>query len=257
MKIRSVIAAFTASAALASSASALVTYDSDATSTFTLDTTGGMIITYEIFPDMSSTATTGTGLASIDVDTPTPPPPGVYSFSPGEFVTQTSNVSGSADAPGGSSAASVLNGILITLVNPDTTAPAVASFTFEYTWAASYTKTDMELEAVDASPFFHLSGFAPSGMETLKIDGMDEPDWLFHPAIGSPFGGPVALGVAGTTTVDVEVTVPAGSTEAFSVITDSFGSAIRLSTVPEPVSATLGLMGLAALGYTTKRRRVA
>ena len=65
----------------------------------------------------------------------------------------------------------------------------------------------------------------------------------------------MALGAAGTTTVDVEVMVPAGSTESFSVITDSFGSAIRLA-VPEPVSATLGLMGLAALGYATKRRRV-
>lgn len=79
---------------------------------------------------------------------------------------------------------------------------------------------------------------------------MPETDWLFHPMVDTPLGGPLALGAAGTTTVTALATVPADSIGSFSVITDSFVSATRLPespAVPEPVTAGLGLMGLSAM----------
>ncbi len=262
MNFRYLMVALTTTACLtvADSASAIATYDAEAMSTFTLVSTGGMGISFETGPEVPTSSTTGVAVASIDADIQTPS--GMFTLAPGESVMQTSAVSGSADAPAGFSEASVLNGVFVTLDNTAGLTDAVAEFTFEYTWSGVFTKTDALLEAASASPFFHLTGFAPSGSETLMIDdgggAMPVADWLVHPVVGSPLGDAfLAGGAAGTEIVTAFVTVPAGSIDSFSVITDAFGAAVHISPVPEPMTAALGFIALGALGAGIQRRRAA
>lgn len=227
----------------------MVTYDADATSTFTLVDPGGMGIVFEIMAEPTPTATTGTGLASIDADTHTP----ATTFAPavGESVMIESAVSGSADDPSGSSMATVFNGVLVVLTNPSMGA-ATATFEFSYAWLDEITKTDPTDEIAGASSFFHLTGFAPSGSETLMIDSGAGPmpvgEWLVHPALDSPAGDPGGL-ISGSETVTALVTLPPESVNSFSVITDAFGFAF--TPAPEPMTAGLVLVGFAAL---TRRR---
>ena len=232
---------------------ALVVYDADATSTFTLLDPGGLDITFTIGVEPTPTATTGTGVASVDADShadaagPLAPPVG---FAPavGDFVTITSEVSGSADAPGGASTATVFNGFTVSLENSGP-GPASALFEFSYSWLVDLSKTVLARESGSASSFFALSGFAPSGTETLMIDDgsggglVPMASWLVHPEVLAP------LGVAGATLADTEtvlalVTVPGMTVDVFSVITDATGSAVH---VPEPTSLALALLACAWL----------
>lgn len=228
---------------------ALVVYDADAMSTFTLLDPGGLGITFDIGIEPTPTMTTGTGIASIDADAHTPPAPTSFAPAIGESVTIMSAVSGSADAPGGGSTASVFNGFTVTLVNPGP-GPLTALFAFSYEWFVDVAKSDLPREAASASSFFHLSGFAPSGTETLAIDELmgggpvAVADWLVHPEILSPFG----LGgstLSGSATVHALVTVPGMATDIFSVITDATGSAVHVSA---PASLWLVLLAGAWIG---------
>ena len=110
-----------------------------------------------------------------------------------------------------------------------------------------------------ASAFFHLTGFAPSGTETLAIDEglgggvVSVADWLFHPEVFVDFADIGALAMlSGTKTVSVFVTVAAGSYDEFSVITDAFGLAEH---VPVSEPASILLFGLALAGVSLCRRR--
>lgn len=236
---------------------ASIIYDANGTSVFTLVDSGGMTISASSDVEPSITATTGTGIASIDADSKTP-----ASLFPGTSLTQTSEVSGSAASPFGSSMATVFNGTLIALDNTGSTTASTAKFTFSYDWFVTLTQTD----AIDAlfetgvtSTFFHLTGFSPSGTETLAIDeGLGDgivsvADWLFHPEVSFDFAEIGALAMlSGTKTVSVFVTVAAGSFDEFSVITDAFGYAAHIP-VSEP--ANLLLFSLALAGVNLCRRR--
>ena len=247
-----------------SSASAIVSYDSDANSSFTLIDSGGMAITYTIGVEPTDATMTGTGIALLDADMHTPgPPPMTFPAAVGAPVMIDSEVSGSAAAPAGTSMAEVPNGIFVELDNLGSSTPSTAVFEFSYSWLADVTRTDVALEAGFASPFFHLTGFAPSGTETLAIDedgaGGDPPmavaEWLVHPAVGLDFGsGPLSVMDSGSETVLALVTLPPDSFNSFSVITDSAGGAATPPRIPEPASAGLALMGLAALAGRRRRR---
>jgi len=246
-----ILLAALASSAMASAAQAIVTYDADATSTFTLVDAGGMGILFEIMPEPTPTMTTGTGVATIDADTHTPA--ATFAPLPDESVIIESAVSGSAAAPGGTSSALALNGVFVELTNPSMGA-ATATFEFSYEWFAEVTKMDDAMESGVASPFFHLTGFAPSGSETLMIDpdaggpapSMPMADWLVHPFVASPFGDPGATD-SGADTVLAFVTLPPESINSFSVLTDATGSAATPPSIPEPMSAGLLLVAGAAI----------
>lgn len=252
----SALLAFTA-LAVTQPAYAVVTFSSLADSEFELLDAGGMAIS--LTPGgTTSTFTLGTGTASLDADLQVPAAP--VPFTVGTTFFQTSEVSGSAEAPFGLGDASVLNDGFIELENPSLT-PATALFRFEYSWDADVTRDSVINEAASASPFFHLDGFAPSGGETLAIDSgggfMPVADWLVHPMIGLPIGtGPLSDSATGSMEVIAAVTVPGAPSpttsrlEAFSVITDSFGDAVH---VPEPSRAVLTLAG--CVGLILIRRR--
>lgn len=223
---------------------ATIIYDANATSTFTLIDADGLLITAEAGPELPSTMTSGSGTASIDADMQSDP-----ALFPGASLVQSSDVSGSAGPTAGASSAVSMNSYLIILENIDTL-DATAVFEFTYEWDVSLTQapvSDAEFEAGVASAFFHLSGFAPSGSETLAIDDgsgiMSVSDWLFNPFITFDFDEIVTPGaLSGSTSVLAYVTVPAFSTDSFSVITDASGSAAR---IPEPTAVVL--FGLAVL----------
>lgn len=235
---------------LVSTADALVTYDSDALSTFTLLDSGGMGISISLPPEPASMTTTGTGLASIDADSQIEAPPGFY--------TMTSEVSGSADTPFGTSSSTVLNGLFVELDNLAGTAAATAIFEFSYSWFAEVTRTESDKELGFASPFFHITGLAPSGTETLIIvDGsgggpMPVAEWLVHPFAELPLGGTdLSVTETGAEMVLAYVTVPAFSFDSFSVLTDSSGAA---GHIPEPASLALMAMGLVGFGIARRRK---
>ncbi|HHM05590.1 MAG TPA: hypothetical protein ENJ19_07590 [Gammaproteobacteria bacterium] len=245
--------------AFMSSAHALVVYNSDADSTFTLIDAAGMSVTAETGTEVPASSTSGTGTASVDADSQTPS--GLFLMTAGDSLVQSSAVSGSADAPFGSSDATVLNSALITLDNSLGLTDATAVFTFSYSWLAELTKTDVLLEAGHASPFFHLTGFAPSGAETLAIDTGSGPtavsDWLVNPAIALTLGGTATSdSSSGSATVTALVTVPSGSIDSFSVVTDSSGSALHQS-IPEPDIALLLLAGAGAASVAARRGKKA
>lgn len=235
---------------LSSPAHALVIYDSRASSTFTLLSPDGMAITITTPAEPSSAAATGTGTVSIDADSQAGALP---------VFTMDSHVSGSADAPAGSSTATVLNNLFVTLDNSLGTTSATAEFEFSWTLVSAVTRTDTAKEAGFASPFLHLSGFAPSGDETLEIDEqmgagrVAVPDYLVNPVVELPLGtGSAGTAIIGGTSVLAYVTVPAGNIDSFSVITDSFGGAMH---VPAPATLALFGLGLIGLGYSRRNKR--
>ena len=253
MKLRKHLAPLVFFFALVSPAEAVVTYDSDAFSRFELISSGGMGISISTPPEAPTVVTTGTGLASIDADLQT-------ELTPDVLYTITSDVSGSAAAPSGFSGATVLNGLFVELDNTASATPSMAIFSFSYAWFAEVTRTDPLFESGVASPFFHLTGFAPSGGETLMIDdglgggAVPMADWLVHPAVMLPLGGvDLLITDTGSATVTAFVTVPAMDSDEFSVITDSSGNALHAA--PEPASIILLLTGVVGLGMV-KRRRV-
>ncbi|MEM7404348.1 MAG: hypothetical protein AAF458_03600 [Pseudomonadota bacterium] len=255
-----VILAGLLTAAFHPTAKAIAIYDVEASSSFTVISTGGMVITAEptIVPGgNNSTSTTGTGVASLDTDGQSPVGAGPVALGVGDSVTQISELSGSADAPGGTSAASILNSMLIVLTNTSLTTSAEAEFLFTYTWDASISRTSADLEAAIANPFFHLSGFAPSGAETLEVDSgggrIPLAEFLVDNTIDlTPSEADLSDSTMGSLSVSVFVTVLADRTDSFEVINDATGNAIHAA--PAPAVASLMLLGFAAGAW--RRRSV-
>lgn len=232
------------------SAHATVIYTADASSTFTLISAGGMSITAESMLEPAYVSLSGSATGSVDADTPSV----VVPASPFSSLTLESAVSGSASPGFGTSFGEVLNGFLITLVNPGDTA-AVAEFTFEYFWEIEVVQTD-PIDALNemgfASAFFHLDGFAPSGSETLAIDDgsgagpVSVPDWLINPVVELSISETdSSVSLIGSALVTAFVTVPGMSTDQFSVITDAIGAAEH---IPEPGTLVLLLVTTTLLG---------
>lgn len=229
-------------------ANATLTYDANASSSFTLIDSDGLLISAISGAEIPTSMTTGTGIASIDADVQTDP-----ALFPGSGLGQMSDVSGSAGASFGGSTATVKNDFLVILENLDDFAKT-AVFKFTYSWDVSLVQgpaADASLEAGFASAFFHLSGFAPSGAETLAIDEglgagvVGVADWLFNPSIVFEFDDVVTpAAMIGSTTVTAYVTVPEFSLDSFSVITDATGSALHVN---EPVPIAMFLIGFAMM----------
>jgi hypothetical protein len=243
---------------LTASVNATILYDADGSSIFTLIDAGGMTVSASTFVEPPASTVAGTGIASIDADSKSPA--GLF---PGDPLSQSSEVSGSAAPAFGTSTATVMNGYLIRLDNSGGVGSATAVFEFSYDWfveVAQADPTDALLETGFASAFFHLTGFAPSGGETLMIDEgggagpLPEADWLVHPMVSFDFPeiGPSML-LSGSETVTAYVTVPGEGIDEFSVITDAFGSAEHIP-VPEPASIFLFGLGLAGFGFSRRRK---
>jgi len=236
-------------------ASATIIYDANVNAIITLLDAGGMFISADSGPEVPSALTSGSGVASIDADSQSDP-----ALFPGSPLVQSSEVSGSAGPTPGTSSAVSMNSYKLTLVNSEDTV-ATAVFEFTYDWDVSLSQapaSEAEFESGMASAFFHLSGFAPSGTETLAIDDlsgsgiMPVADWLFHPMLSFEFDDIVTPGaLIGSTTVLAYVTVPAFSTDQFSVITDAFGGAVRVS---EPGLALLLCMSLMLVVRRAKQK---
>lgn len=231
---------------------AVIIYDADASSTFTLIDSGGMSITAEPGFEPPSTTTTGSGAASVDADSQTGAGPGSTPFS---VLGLESDLSGSAGDSPGTSEATVMNGFLLTLVN-STGGEATAVFEFSYTWFLEIEKDsagNAPFEGAFASVFFGLSGFAPSGEETLAVDSgggaVGVPDWIVNPILEIDFSvpGPDSFFVSDTATVTAYVTVPDGRTDQFSVLTDAIGAAVVVSEAPAMLTWMTGLIGLILL----------
>jgi hypothetical protein len=237
-------------------ANGTLVYDANASSSFTLISAGGMAITAESGLEGPFSMSSGSGTASIDADLQSDP----TTFPLDPVLLQDSDVSGSVGSPFGTSSAASLNSFFVTLDNAGTSA-ATAVFEFAYSWDVSLIQgpaSEADLEAGFASAFFHLSGFAPSGGETLAIDEglgagiIGVADWLFNPFIAFEFDDLIApASMVGSTTVTAYVTVPALSTDRFSVITDASGAAIR---VIEPDNLALILMAFAIAHFTRRSR---
>lgn len=267
MRIRNITIALLAAfytASYTASPSALIIYDIDATSTFTLLDAGGLGITYLAEDEPTLSSATGSATVAIDEDARDIGPPRApipletsFVFDEDSSIFIDSHASGTADGPGGVSMAEIFNSVFITLVN-DTTDPLTAIFEFSYSWLGSVIRSDTGAESGFVSAFFHLDGFAPSGSETLAIDEdpfdavgpVAEPDWLVNPISALPSGGfDLITSLGGSATVLAYVTVPGESTDSFQVITDAVGSAVH---VPEPASALMLSTGLLLL---LRRRR--
>lgn len=232
---------------------ATIIYDAEASSVFELVSAGGLLISADITPDATSTATAGTGIATIDADSQSDP-----TLFPGMPLIQDSAVSGSASSSFGTSMAESLNSYFIDIDNP-TMDTLTAHFIFSYSWSLSLIQApaaDAPFEMAFASAFFHLDGFAPSGSETLAIDEglgagiVSMTDWLVHPMIEFSFADLTVPGaLSGSASVDVYVTAPGMSSNRFSVITDAFGAAVH---IPEPKTLLLVTVGFLMLNI---RRR--
>lgn len=232
-------------------ANAAIIFDSDGTSTFTLIDAGGMTISATTGPEPATVFTTGSGLASIDADSQSD-----HTLFPGDPLAQASAVSGSAGPGPGIATATALNGFLITLDNSASLLAATATFMFTYDWTVTLSKTDPFTamhEMGFASAFFHITGLAPSGAETLAIDSgagpMPVSEWLANPGVSmTTSDGAGTLMTSGSITVTAFVTVPGERIDAFSVITDATGAV----SVTTPMTLGLISLGLLLLGRQRK-----
>lgn len=255
MKIRHLLMLLMVIFTFTSSVHATLIYNADASSNFTLVSSGGMVISAEPGSVAPMSTTTGSGIASIDADFQS-----IIALTPfmvGDSLIQLSEVSGSAGAASGSSSASSMNDFLITLDNSLGLTDAIAEFTFTYSWLVELTQTDpigAAFESGFASAFFHLDGFSPSGAETLAVSSgggiVPMMDYLDNPIVSFDFSDLDAMSVlSGTTTISAFVTVPTGSIDQFSVITDATGGAVR---IPEPASLMVLALGIVMLAFSRK-----
>lgn len=257
MILRKILLTLFAFFGLMTSVNATIIYDANGSSVFTLIDAGGMVVSASTFPEPPTSMIAGTGIASIDADSKSP----AGSF-PSDSLSQSSEVSGSAAHAFGMSSATVMNGYKVRLDNSAGLVSSIAEFTFSYDWLVNISQTDPTdalLEKGFASAFFHLTGFAPSGGETLAIDeglglgAMPVSDWLFHPVVSFDFPDTAgSMLLSGSNIITAFVTVPGGSIDEFSVITDAFGSAEHIN-VPEP--ASIFLFSLALAGFSLSKRR--
>lgn len=238
-----------------------IMYHAEASSTFSLIDSGGMAISAEFDPSPSLTLAAGNGIALIDTDSQSDP-----TLFPSSALLQDAEVSGSAGASFGSSMAAALNSFLVILDNSSGTGAATAIFEFTYSWDISLTQSPVSqatMESGFASAFFHLSGFSPSGGETLAIDELDglgpvavpagESGWLVEPTIAFDFFDIVTPApLIGSATVRAHVLVPELSTDSFSVISDAFGAA---NHVTEPSLLYILLVGFFSVHLLRKREQ--
>lgn len=210
-------------------------YSTSATSTFAI---GGYTVV--VGTDLGHTLEIGTGVATSS---------GV--LTPGGTLpaSRTVSSSGSTTAPPNSFASSdYMTGHVFTFDNSAGLTPATIAFAFSYSWAVAIGADTPGLDFASGGAFFHITGI---DNETLLIGGVPVAEFLFHPVALTSLG---EIGTVGAGLTEGFIVVPAGEISVFSVITDTAGSAAS-STVPEPSTALLGLLGLAGIGLAHFRRR--
>ncbi len=155
-------------------------------------------------------------------------------------ATRLVGTSGTASSPPNSLATSTYqSGHVFTIDNTGSLTPLFIAFTFSYSWTIAVGVDDPTGELATGGAFFHITGI---DNEELTIGGVPAAEYLFQVNYST------ALGQTGGTGGDVVtggILVPAGEAAAFSVITDTTGSA--LSNVPEPASWSLAAVGVLSL----------
>lgn len=171
----------------------------------------------------------GAGSASFSV---TASPDGVFP------AAKTVGTSGTAPFPVSFADASQRAGHIFAIDNTSGTGTIIAPFTFTYSWDVLISAGPAPAEWARGGAFFHITGI---DNEILKIGGLSVAEYLHHPLYETILGD---TGGAGAVTVTGTIEVPGGVFSAFSVITDTAGTA---ASVPEPSTAVLAASALACL----------
>lgn len=209
---------------LAQSAWAAAIYTTTASSTFTIAAHA-----VELGPVPGTKTEFGAGTASFSV---VASPTGAF---PG---TKTVGVTGTAPFPVSFAESTQRAGHIFAIDNTAGAGTIVAPFTFTYSWDVMISSGAPPNEWAKAGAFFHITGI---DNEVLKIGGISVSEYLHQPSYQTILGD---TGGVGAVTVTGTIEVPGGVFSAFSVITDTAGTA---ASVPEPASALLAAGGLALL----------
>ena len=232
----------------ASAASASAVFSSDVRSRFTI-TPFGPVTDIRINTPFSPL----TGNGSVDTD--------VVSGGDVHPVEVHAKVSGSASASTTlASSAAALRGHLVEIDRatpppPDSPPTVTVEFLFEIFWDFDLSVDMPFLELADAGAYFAIAGFEAgetltvlSGPGAYGVGGDGKLLWEFDPFTSIMSG---VASTSGSAEIRGTITVDSGVVGAFSVITDSAGSA-SAQPVPEPAGWALVVL---ALGVLASHRR--
>lgn len=216
---------------LAQSAWAAAIYTTTASSTFTISAHSVVL-----GPVPGTVTEFGAGTASFSA---VASPSGIFP------ATKTVGVAGTAPSPVSFAASTKQAGHIFAIDNTSGAGTIVAPFTFTYSWDVMISAGAPPNEWATAGAFFHITGI---DNEILRIGGVSVSEYLHRPSYETILGD---TGGVGAVTVTGTIEVPGGVFSAFSVITDTAGTA---ASVPEPASAFLAAGGLAWLALRRRRR---
>jgi hypothetical protein len=232
----------------AGTASATAVFSSEVRSSFTI-TPFGPVTDIRINTPFSPF----TGNGGVDTD--------VVSGADVHPVEVHSKVSGSASASTTlSSSAAALRGHLVEIDRatpppPDSPPTVTVEFLFEVFWGFDLSVGMPFLELADAGAYFAIAGFEAgetltvlSGPGAYGVGGDGKLLWEFDPFTSIMSG---STSISGSAEIRGTITVDSGVVGAFSVITDSAGSA-SARPLPEPAGWALVVL---ALGLLASHRR--
>ena len=221
---------------------AVAMYDASAMGLLTITAvTGDVIVSLDVGPGvdgvLSSIITSGGGVAGGSGDVTPPPPPVPILSGVAGTISQMVAASGSATVPGDMAFSDFMTTGVITVEG----LPGAAGGAVEV-------MLDYSLFALASSGGLGEFAFGTSavGVSDLAMGS------LFMHIIADDTGA----GAAGGGMIPFIISVGPGEVDGLIIGIDAMGEAgidIVVDGVPEPVSAVLGLMGLAALGAATRR----